>query len=50
MKLFEVTYDGERLTVRRESEEHLTGEQKHSILMTAIIAVAVCALLLGLFS
>ncbi len=50
MKLFELTYDGERLTIHREAEERLTGEQKYSLIQTAIIAAAVCVVVAVVFS
>lgn len=45
MKLFEVTITDEKITIRRESEEHLKAEQKYYLLM-ALLGVAV---VLGFF-
>lgn len=39
MKLFEVTITDEKITIRRESEEHLNVEQKF-ILLVSLLCIA----------
>lgn len=43
MKLLEISVRPDRVTIRRESEERLTAEQKCAIILTVII----CATVLG---
>lgn len=43
MKLFEITIKPDRVTIRQESEEQLTREQKCAVILTVII----CATVLG---
>ncbi len=40
MKSFEVTYDGEKIIVRREAEERLTAEQKRDVLVTLVCCLS----------
>lgn len=53
MKLFEFKYDLKTgITIKRESEQSLTAEQKYNLLMGAIICTAACfimSLFFGLF-
>ena len=50
MKRFEISYDGERITIRREAEERLTSKQKFYIIMTAIGCGTFGAVTLAFFS
>lgn len=43
MKLLEITIRPDRITIRREEDKPLTGEQKCAIILTVII----CATVLG---
>lgn len=45
MKRIEATFDGKRVTLVRESDEHLTAEQKYTLFMT----MTGCAAVLGFF-
>lgn len=42
MKLFDATYDGEKITIHREWEEHLTRDQRYNILLALIICPTIC--------
>ncbi len=45
MKLLEITIKPDRVTIRREAEDRLTGEQKQTI----ILSVIACVALLGVY-
>lgn len=50
MKLFEFKYDPENgITIKRESEERLTAEQKHNLLMALFGLTAFCFFIGTLF-
>lgn len=40
MKLFEIIVRPDRITIRRESEESLSGDQKQTIILVAIACIA----------